>query len=193
MSRHTVIYVPGLGDRRIGGRRLLVASWRLYGVRPVIHQMNWADGQPFVTKFQALLNHIDERAAAGERVSLVGESAGASAALNAYAARQDVIHSVACICGKLRHPETISPTTYARNPAFAESMAQLPGSLIGLSEAKRRRVRSVHPLADPTVPVADTIIPGAQERTIPTVGHAASIILGNLLFSWRLVPFLRRP
>jgi len=193
MSKHTVIYVPGLGDTRTGGRRLLIASWRLYGVRPVVHQMNWADKQPFEIKFRALLKHIDERIAAGERVSLVGESAGASVTLEAYAARQDTIHRVACICGKLRHPETIHPDTYRKNPAFAEAMAALPSALTGLNATKLTRVRSLHPLVDPTVPVADTIIPGVEERAIPTAGHATSIVLGNLLFSWRLVPFLKRP
>lgn len=190
---HTVIYVPGLGDAKINGRRLLVASWRLYSVRPVVHQMSWADKQPFEHKLQALLKHIDERRAAGERVSLVGESAGASAAMNAYAARPGSIHRVVCICGKLRNPETIHPATYRQNPAFAESMDLLPQSLASLSTSQLSRVRSIHPLADPTVPVPDTIIAGAEERTIPTVGHATSIVLGNVLFSWRMVPFLKRP
>lgn len=191
--KHTVIYIPGLGDSRVGGRRLLVAGWRIYGVRPVVHQMNWADKQPFELKFRALLQHIDERISKGERVSLVGESAGASAALNAYAARRQTIHRVACICGKLQRPETIHPATYRQNPAFAESMELLPVSLNSLAPEQLRKVRSVHPLWDPTVPVPDTLIPGAESKTIPTFGHATSIVLGDTLFGYVLTGFLKRP
>jgi pimeloyl-ACP methyl ester carboxylesterase len=192
MSKHVVIYVPGLGDNSDGGRATAVRLWRIYGVRGVVHSMRWADEQPFEPKLAGLLEHIDRLAEAGHTVSLVGESAGASAAAVAYAMRQDVIHRVVFICGKLRNPTTIHPATYSRNPAFAESMAMLPGSLGALSPDALKRMRSIHPLSDPTVPVADTLIEGAENKTIPTVGHAASIVLGITLFSWYIVGFLRQ-
>ncbi|MFA5004356.1 MAG: hypothetical protein WC498_03730 [Candidatus Saccharimonadales bacterium] len=192
MGKHAVIYVPGLGDGRVGGRRALIATWRIYGVRPVVHQMNWADKQPFAVKLQSLLQHIDTLANNGYRVSLVGESAGASAAMAAYAARQDVVHRVVCICGKLRNPQTVHPNTYLRNPAFAESMAALPAALVGLGSEKLARVRSIHPLSDPTVPIGDTVIAGAESKTIPTIGHSNGIFLGDTLFSFLVVPFLKR-
>ena len=190
--KHVVLYVPGLGDSRITGRKLLVASWYLYGVRPVVHQMNWADRQPFSGKLASLLEPIDSLAAAGHTVSLVGESAGAGAAMNAYAARQDVIHRVACICGKLRGASTVSSYTYGHNPAFGESMVQLSASLGALPAERRQRIRSVHPVADATVPVSETYVDGADMRTIPTRGHMLSIILGDTLFGWLLVGFLKR-
>jgi carboxylesterase type B len=154
--------------------------------------MDWADKRPFADKLSSLLNHIDELAAGGHQVSLVGESAGASAAIVAYAARPQTVHRVACICGKLRNAQTISTYTYRHNPAFKESMAALETALHSLSSDQLKRIRSVHPLADPTVPVGDTRIEGTEERTIPTIGHATSIVLGNIFFSWRLVPFLKR-
>lgn len=190
---HVVIYVPGLGDRRVTGRRLLVAAWRLYGVRPVVHQMIWADKESFSIKLLQLLHHIDELVEQGNTVSLVGESAGGGAVMNAYAARQDSIHRVACICGKLQRAETIHRYTYSHNPAFAQSMAALPGSLKKLDASHLERVRSIKPLADHTVPPADTVLSGTESVTIPSFGHAASIILGDTLFSWLIVGFLKRP
>jgi hypothetical protein len=38
-----------------------------------------------------------------------------------------------------------------------------------------RRILSIHPLYDETVPIADTITPGATEMTVNTKGHVFSI------------------
>lgn len=190
--KRVVLYVPGLGDTKISGRKLLVASWRSYGVTPVVHQMNWADGQSFASKLDGLLRHIDDLVATGKTVSLVGESAGASAAINAYALRTGSVHRVACICGKLRNARAISATTYGRNPAFGESMSMLTSSLANLTRGQLSRIRSVKPVADYSVPPADTIIDGAESRTIPSRGHMLSIILGCTLFGWLLVGFLKK-
>ncbi len=189
---HVVIYIPGLGDGSVKARRFLVAGWRLYGVQPVVHRMNWADKEPFSIKFQRLLLRIDGLVKDGHTVSLVGESAGASAALNAYAARQNEIHRVVCLCGKLQHAETVHPYTNRRNPAFAQSMAMLPVSVKSLSKQRLGRVRSIRPWADHTVSPSDTFVAGAESYTIPTIGHRASIILGNTLFSNVVVGFLKR-
>lgn len=190
--KHAVIYVTGLGDTNKRNRQLLIASWWLYGVKPIVFQSNWSDRQPLASKLSALLELIDGYLGTGYRVSLVGESAGASLAVVAYAARQESIHRVVCLCGKLQNAPTISSGTYSRNPAFAESMAALPGCLASLSTERRQRIRSIHPLADTIVPIGDTIIPGAQEYTIPTRGHATSIILGCIVFNYAIIGFLKR-
>jgi hypothetical protein len=191
--KHVVLYIPGIGDSLTTARRLLTLCWYAYGVKPVVHEMNWSDKQPFDIKLKSLLARIDGLVASGHVVSLVGESAGASAAIDAYALRQDVIHRVACICGKLKNPQTIRPQVFQANPAFAESMAALPGSLSGLSRGRLRRIRSIRPLNDASVPVADTIIPGAESFTIPVNGHGPGIVFGDTVFSYKLVPFLKRP
>ncbi|HSX30408.1 MAG TPA: hypothetical protein VLE99_00630 [Candidatus Saccharimonadales bacterium] len=187
-----VLYVPGIGDHYTVVRRLATIGWYLYGVRPVVHRMDWSDGRPFAIKLQSLLQHIDRLVATGHRVSLVGESAGASAAIHAYAARPQAVQRVVCLCGKLKHPQSIRPSVLLANPAFGESMALLPHSLVKLDDASLARVRSIHPLRDSSVPIDDTQLAGAEWRTIPSVGHAASIIAGNTLFSYLLVPFLKR-
>ena len=192
MSKHVILYVPGLGDGLDNARQLALRFWRIYGVEAYVHPMCWADGERFAPKLERLLNHIDELHAAGKRVSLVGESAGASAAMNAYAQRPNGIHRVAHICGKLRGAQNVSGYTYGRNPAFAESMAQLPKSVEQLSSSQMQRVLSVHPLADMSVPVRDTILPGINVRTIPSINHMLSIALGITIFSGLLVGFIKR-
>lgn len=192
-SRHAIIYVPGLGDTKAEGRRLALGFWRWFGATAVLHQMVWADGESFQSKLEGLLGHIDRLVADGYTVSLVGESAGASAALTAYAERSQSIHRVVFVCGKLAHADTIHPVTYQRNPAFKESMEALPDSLAKLPEESRRRIRSIAPLRDRVVPPADTRIAGADHKTIPSVGHSVSIALSLTVFSWWIVRHIKRP
>jgi pimeloyl-ACP methyl ester carboxylesterase len=190
--KRVIVYVPGLGDHRSRGQRAVVWLWRLYGVRTETVRMEWRVDVPFEAKLARLLVRIDDLHAAGYSVSLVGVSAGASAAINAFARRQDVVAQVVCICGKLRNPETISSRTYRQNPAFAESLQLLPGSLLGIADDTRHRILSIRPLADRLVPPEDTVIPGAAEKVIPTSGHVFSIAACITLYSFAVVRFLKR-
>ena len=45
---------------------------------------------------------------------------------------------------------------------------------------------SIHPVEDSTVPVKDTIIPGAVEKQIPVRGHVFSIAY-TILFRGRII------
>lgn len=190
--KHAIIYVPGLGDSRIAGQQRAVRTWTLYDVKPELFQMNWADGELFQPKLQRLLDTIDSLAENGYDVSLVGVSAGASAVLNAYAARKSKVHGVVIICGKVNHPEAVSPALYAKNPAFKESMDRLPDSLDVLGEQYRKRILSIRPIADYTVPVRDTRIKGVKQGLIPTIGHVPSIAYGISLGAYKAIRFLKK-
>jgi pimeloyl-ACP methyl ester carboxylesterase len=169
-----VIYIPGLGDHRSHLQQLAVKFWPIFGVKTSCYLMRWNDKEPFAPKLSRLLAMIDELARSGDKVSLVGTSAGASAVLNAYAARPDKIAGVVCICGKINNPPAHSPR-YIENPAFKESLMELQRVLPKLGPKQRARIMSIRPLADNIVLPADTIIPGAREKLVPTVGHAFSI------------------
>lgn len=171
-----VIYLPGLGDENDYGRlpRLLKA-WKIYGLNVHYHHLGWADKEPFQPKLQRILDKIDSLTSDGGRVALIGTSAGASAALSAFSERSDKVSSVVCICGKIQNPKTVSEDRYAINPAFKDSLYQLPNSLEKLSKKDRSNILSIHPLYDSIVPVPDTMIEGAKAKTIPTVGHTFSI------------------
>ena len=187
-----IIYVPGLGDFRIKSQKLALSTWQVYGVTTEVCQMKWSDGQSFQPKLERILSRIDAAVAAGKPVAIVGTSAGASAALNAYALRKGQLKGVALICGKVLRPETISDYTYRANPAFRESMQRLDVSLPVLNDDDRARILSIHPFADQSVPVADTKLPGCREALVPTFGHAASIAATITIFSYKAVHFLRR-
>jgi len=192
--RHAVIYVPGLGDSRIGGQLLAMKLWRLQGVRAELFQMNWSDGEPYEPKQRRLLARVDRLLKQGYRVSLVGASAGGSAVINAYAERQDQLHCAVGICGKLLSHglSSVHPKYYQKNPAFLESMRRLQGSDEHLTKAHRERILSLRPLYDESVPIAETRIPGSKERIVPVFGHVFGIAYGLLFGSFGIIRFIKR-
>src|SRR4051794_28655235 len=100
MSLH-LIFIPGLGDDNVRWQQKAVNTWRLWGVDAEIFQMHWADKVPWESKFERLLKRIDGLAAQNKRVALVGASAGASAVINAFAARKDRLAGCVLIAGKV--------------------------------------------------------------------------------------------
>ena len=190
MSHH-VIYVPGLGDAKSRGQELVTRLWRPFGVRGHYVPMHWAVDEPWEAKLARLLQAIDELSRTGT-VSLVGTSAGASAVLQAFALRKQAVAGVVCICGKINHPETVNPNYYTVNPAFKVALVQLQAVLPGITLADRARILSIHPLRDGIVPPPDTILPGAHERTIFSVGHGFSIFVALTLGAPGFILFLKR-
>jgi len=189
---HHVIYVPGLGDHRTRAQRLAPKYWQIFGVKGHVFVMHWRDKEAFAPKLTRLLAMIDGLTKDGDQVSLVGTSAGASAVLVAYAARLDKVTGVVCICGKINHPETISPSRFIENPAFKESLAELQKVLPKLGLKERERIMSIHPISDNLVPPADTIIPGAREGVVPTFGHSFSIGLTLVFAAPSMMSFLKK-
>ncbi len=183
--KQRVIYVPGLGDRRSYGQRTIVKFWRLFGLQAHYFPLGWADSEAFEPKLSRLLEKIDEVKKPGAKVYLVGVSAGASAVINAFARREQV-DGVVLICGKIQHPETINPRYFQRNPAFKESIYLVSDSLSKLSQKDRAKIMSIHPLYDQTVPISHTIIPGAREKTVFSVGHIMSIFY-VIMFRGRMI------
>src|SRR6478752_6076210 len=99
-KRHCVIYIPGLGDQRTQGQMLALRLWRRPGLYVEMFVMHWYDSEPYQDKFERLLKVVDRHLEAGETVSLVGASAGASVALNAFADRQEKVNGLVGLCGK---------------------------------------------------------------------------------------------
>lgn len=182
---HQVIYVPGLGDSRSYGQDEAIKNWQKYGLQAHYFPLGWADKEKFEPKLKRLIAKIDELSKAGYKVSLVGVSAGASAVLNAYAKRP-AVNGVVLISGKVQNPQAIGKMIFDVNPAFKESVFMVEKSLEELGPDKISRIMSIHPLLDGRVPVADTRIPGAVEKTVPVIGHVFGILY-VIVFRGRLI------
>ncbi len=190
-KQHTIIYVTGLGDAHPRGQRLLIATWRWWGVRPVLFQMNWADGAPYKLKSAALLRLIDSELAKNRQVSLVGASAGAGAVINTFAVRKQLT-GVVCIAGKIHRPEAIGASYRQKNSAFITSAYQVQSSLDSLDfDADRRRILSRYGLIDPIVPKQDSIVPGARNQVVASIGHALTIATQLVFGAPSFIRFLK--
>ena len=187
-----IIYVPGLGDSSVANQRKAIKTWKWYGVSAELFQMNWADDIAWSVKFEKLLARIDKLAAEGYSVGLVGASAGASACINAFAARPDKIVGIVSIAGKINHPESIGPKFRVGNPSFIESAYAAPKALETLGPEQRRHILSIYSVKDGLLMRRDSRVPGARNRLTLVMGHpfviAAQITLGAPGFIW----FLKR-
>lgn len=186
--RHVIIYIPGLGDQNMFGQHAAHYLWRLQGATVYTYPLAWADKEPFAPKFERLLAYVDKLVAKGFQVSLVGVSAGATAALNVLAARPDTIHKVVLICGAVQHPEEVQEHTKQINPAFWESMLYLHAhSLKALTPHEKQKIVSYIPQADEVVATKNMRIQGISYESLPTRGHVKSIVYAITVAAHRII------
>ncbi|MDB5161365.1 MAG: hypothetical protein JWO96_745 [Candidatus Saccharibacteria bacterium] len=177
-KEHHIIYLPGLGDhdsRLKNGQKALLKKWEKAGVTTHFQPINWADGELFEPKLQRVNTLIDELASKSHRISLVGVSAGASAAVNVYTQRKSEISGIVYICGKLMGSINIDPKYYRRNPAFRGSLSQAQINIKKLTREDKEQMLSLHPFFDEVVAIEDTKVPGVITKTIPFFFHAPTI------------------
>jgi pimeloyl-ACP methyl ester carboxylesterase len=187
-----VIYVTGLGDHDPRGQRLALKLWPLWGVKAELFQMNWADNESWQTKFDRLLRRIDSLTGKAESVALVGASAGAGAAINAFAARKDKLAGCVLIAGKVNNPDSIGQAYRRKNPAFVESAYEAPKSLLKLKDEDRARVLSRYGLMDEMVRRPDSVISGAVNQIVPSIGHFLTIALQITIGAPSFIRFLKK-
>jgi hypothetical protein len=186
-----LIFIPGLGDQNPSLQRRAVNTWRWWGAEAELLPMHWADKEPWAPKFRRLLKRIDELDRAGKAIALVGASAGATAVINAYAARPDKIVGCVLIAGKVNRPDAIGQRYRDENPAFITSAYDCHQALKTLDAAARRRILSRYALFDETVYRPDSRIPGAHNRTVPTIGHVPTIATQITLGAPSFIHFLK--
>jgi hypothetical protein len=187
-----VIYIPGLGDHKVGGQQRAVSTWKQWGVTPELFQMKWADGEAWEDKFSRLLDRIDELNDAGTKVALVGASAGASAVINAFAARKDIIVGSVLLSGKVNRPGAVGESFKRNNPAFWTSINDCQKALASLNTDYRGRILSRYGVLDEMVPYMDSVIKGARNRVAPTAGHAFNIGSQLLVGAPSFIKYLKK-
>jgi hypothetical protein len=124
-------------------------------------------------------------------VALVGDSAGASVIINAYAARQKEIIAVVAICGKINRHEMIGQRYRSAHPAFVPSVSSTVSALENLDDEKRRHILSRYALFDELVRPADSIILGARNRRVLSVGHFLTIATQLIFGAPSFIKFIK--
>lgn len=177
MKRVYVLYVPGLGDEHVALQAKAINLWRWFGVKPDIVLMHWGDAEPWNAKLDRILARIDAAYADDYAVALVGASAGASAVITAYAARQTEVVGCVLIAGKVNRPEAIGEHYRKTAPRFVEAAYGVPDALASLPADTLKNISSRYAIFDNVVSRADSHISGARNTMLWTVGHAATIAL----------------
>ena len=194
MRKHRVIYIPGIGDRRPGFNWLqqaFLTTWLVHGLFGRLFIVDWISDRPFEERFDELLALIDESDARGERVSIVGASAGASTVLLAMLARPNKLTGAVTICGQIGGTAALHGPAAARNPRFRHSLHVMQQDIARLSPIERQRVMTLRPRADRIVPPTEAVLPGATNHEMPVSGHMVGIGFGLLFEAHRIARFLR--
>ena len=175
-KQHHLIYIPGLHDQHPLRRIDLLCVpliWRLHGFRAHILFPHWEEGEIFAQKLERILQKIEELTAKDCLVSLVGQSAGGSAVMNAFVKRPDKVVGVVNITGRLRSPGHPSlEEASSGSPAFADSVRRCESKLSSLTDEQRKRVMTIRPSIDKVVPADSVAVEGATNIVSPIRGHS---------------------
>lgn len=194
---HHVIIIPGLGDE-IGKITWATNFWSRFGLNPTVHSVGWHTREKeFQPKLQILIDIVDTFADKGDRVSLVGYSAGGSAALNTFFERRETVHRVINICGRLRTGTQNGFRSFnvrtATSPTFSGSVKLFESNENLLTSQDKQKIMTVRPLfGDELVPADTIILRDAYNITIPTPEHVFSIAMALTAFSKPLITFLTK-
>ena len=153
--------------------------------------MNWTVDEPWHDKLNRLVSTIDRHVKAGKTLSLIGESAGASAVINALGIRSRSLRTVILLCGKTQYPDRVAAYRYRQNPALRQALIASSHIINQLTNEQKEKLLNLHPILDPVVPVSETKIPNVKNSVMPTFGHALSIVFANTIWSWWIVRFIR--
>jgi len=196
-KEHHVIYVPGLHDQHPINKnltRFVPLFWKPYGFQGHIVAPHWEEGKEFAPKLKRILAKIDELADQGHIVSLIGQSAGGSAVMNAYSERRNMINGVVDVTGRLREGENVSPSleVAARSsPAFAESVLLFERkNEPTLSNQDRKKIMTIRPFWDEVVPATTVPLEGATNLVAPIPEHSIGGIAMCTIFAKRILYFL---
>lgn len=190
--KHYILYVPGLGDDYDRFRKIALRPWSVFGIKAQLLPMAWYDGRSYQEKYQQASGIIAGLIKSGVTVSLVGESAGGSMAINLFAAHPEVAHLIT-IAGVNGSSTPVAARTLRRGPAFAVSRQHLTSSLSQISQRRRRDVYTLSALSDRVVAAQYSRMLGAHNRRILSIGHLLTITLCLTLLSGYIVWLAKRP
>lgn len=190
--KHHVIYVPGIADDIGKVQSRIVKLWRFQGVQPETYVIPWAGKNNYDDSKRVLNKRIQMLVSRGDKVSLVGASAGGCAVMNAYLENPSQVSGVAMICPKLINADNIGKRIVSKNPAFKQAMEELQIRLNSLTESSKRDLVSFISPRDGLVSYHDSAIVGVKEVRLPGLRHNLAILYTLTFGSRRLIKELRR-
>lgn len=194
-SKNHVIIIPGLGNN-ISRHIWATNDWKKWGVVPHVFDTRWrTEERGFQEKRERATALVDSLTNKNNMISLVGNSAGSSLALNIFGMRKKQITKVVINCGRVRDGDwpwfSFNQAT-ASSPSFRESVLQAQEMEKTFTPADRIKIMTLRPLFDEVVPPFTVPIQGAQNNIIYSVEHSLSIALNLTLFRRQILDFILR-
>ena len=188
-----IIIIPGLGNGVIR-HKWATNSWKKFGIITHVFDTKWkTEEKGFSEKLKRALILVDSLSDKNSRISVVGNSAGSSFALNLYGERKKQISRVIINCGRVRSGDwpwfTFDQATKS-SPSFKESVLRAQKIEKTFTSEDSQKILSLRPLFDEIVPPFTIPIQGARNEIIPSIGHVISIALNMTLFKRRIINFI---
>lgn len=192
-SNNHVIIIPGLGNN-VDLHVFASNSWKRFGIIPHVFDAKWkTEEKGFSEKFERALKLVDSLVNKNSKISIVGNSAGSSFALNLFGKRRKEISRVVINCGRVRDGDwpwfTFDQAT-ASSPSFRESVLMSQALERTLTTRDRKKILTLRPLFDEVVPPSTVPIKGALNKITPSLQHSLSIALNMTLFKKQIIDFI---
>jgi pimeloyl-ACP methyl ester carboxylesterase len=186
-----ILYIPGLGDGYDPFRRKALRLWSIFSVEARLIPMQWFGDEPYDAKYQRASAMIADLAKTGVKITLIGESAGGSMAINLFASHPQVTNLVT-IAGVNQATTPVASHTLRHGPSFAMSRQLITKSLAQISDSRRRHIYTVSALIDTVVAARHSRIPKAHNRRVWSVSHLYTITLCLTLLSGYIVHLAKK-
>ena len=192
-SNNHAIIIPGLGNN-VDLHVFASKGWKKFGIIPHVFDAKWkTEEKGFSEKFERALRLVDSLANKNSKISIVGNSAGSSFALNLFGKRRRQISRVIINCGRVRDGDwpwfTFDQAT-ASSPSFKESVLMSQKLEKTLTISDRKKILTLRPLFDQVVPPSTVPIKGAVNKITYSLEHSLSIALNMTLLKRQIIDFI---
>ena len=190
-ERHQALLLSGLSGN-IGMLDRATRHWEKDGVDVTVHDFEWKDDTiDLETKLQQVSEIIKELSEKGP-VSLIGTSAGGSAAFNAFLENSELVNKAISICGRLREGEQELEKKSKDSEKFRASVLRFEGKEADIPEELRKRMLTTSArYGDQHVPADTSYVKDVQHIKVRSAEH--SITIGVTLYALKnkLINFIK--
>ncbi len=159
-TKKQLVIIPGLGDRG-WLYRFIKPLWSLFGYEVHIFVFGWNDEH---ANFKEAQNRLDTFVKSlGDKVYLIGVSAGGTAAVNTLANHSSSITKLTTVCTPYLQVSEL------KNELLAQSINQTTDSLTRMSKKTKAKIFSIHSLHDQVVPIQYSQPEGVQRKSLLAV------------------------
>lgn len=189
-----LLIIPGFADD-VKYTKFQTRNWeKKYNIKPHVVAFVWnGDSDKFPGRLKKMEEYVDDFIKENNNVSVLGISAGGSAAINLFSKRKDKIKRAVAVCGRLHDPN-LRDMWYlkAKNlGVFEESVKLCEKNINQFSKDDNKKILTIRPFYDDIVPVRTMTIEGANNKRVFAIQHMISIYLSMTWYSRTIADFLK--